>query len=43
MRSLEPGEDWSWCFINEVAMVMPGRTREATHPTLPAALSVFRP
>ena len=20
MRSIEPGEDWSWCFIDEVAM-----------------------
>jgi uncharacterized UBP type Zn finger protein len=20
MRSLEPGEDWSWCFVDEVAM-----------------------
>ena len=22
MRSLEPGEDWSWCFLDEVAMVI---------------------
>jgi hypothetical protein len=20
MRSIEPGEDWSWCVIDEVAM-----------------------
>jgi uncharacterized UBP type Zn finger protein len=23
MRSLEPGEDWAWCFVDEVAMVIP--------------------
>jgi uncharacterized UBP type Zn finger protein len=23
MRSLEPGEEWSWCFIDEVTMVIP--------------------
>ena len=23
MRSLQPGEDWSWCFIDEVAFVVP--------------------
>jgi hypothetical protein len=22
IRSLEPGEDWSWCFVDEVAMVL---------------------
>ena len=22
MRSLQPGEDWSWCFVDEVAMVI---------------------
>jgi uncharacterized UBP type Zn finger protein len=22
MRSLEPGEDWSWCFVDEVAMLI---------------------
>ena len=24
MRSIKPGEDWSWCFVDEVAMVIPG-------------------
>jgi hypothetical protein len=24
IRSLEPGEDWSWCFVDEVGMVIPG-------------------
>jgi len=23
MTSLEPGEDWSWCYIDELAMVLP--------------------
>ena len=22
-RSAEPGEDWSWCFVDEVAFVVP--------------------
>ena len=22
IRSLQPGEDWSWCFVDEVAMVI---------------------
>jgi hypothetical protein len=22
VRSLEPGEDWSWCFVDEVAFVL---------------------
>jgi uncharacterized UBP type Zn finger protein len=24
IRSLEPGEDWSWCFVDEVALRIPG-------------------
>ena len=24
-RSAEPGEDWSWCFVDEVAFVIGGR------------------
>jgi uncharacterized UBP type Zn finger protein len=23
IRSLEPGEDWTWCYVDEVAMVIP--------------------
>jgi uncharacterized UBP type Zn finger protein len=23
IRSLEPGEDWSWCFVDKVAMRLP--------------------
>lgn len=25
IRSLEPGEDWSWCFVDEVAFVVDAR------------------
>jgi uncharacterized UBP type Zn finger protein len=35
MRSLEPGEDWSWCFLDEVAMRIPqvrGQTRIPRSP-----------
>ena len=35
MRSLEPGEDWSWCFVDEVAMRIPevkGNTRIPKSP-----------
>ena len=24
IRSLEPGEDWSWCYVDEVAMIIHG-------------------
>jgi EmrB/QacA subfamily drug resistance transporter len=37
IRSLEPGETWSWCFIDEVAMVIPqvtGATRIPPSPML---------
>ena len=30
MRSLESGEDWSWCFVDELALLVPdvhGETR----------------
>ena len=35
IRSLEPGEDWSWCFVDEVAMRIPaveGKTRIPPSP-----------
>jgi uncharacterized UBP type Zn finger protein len=35
IRSLEPGEDWSWCFPDQVAMVIPevhGATRIPPSP-----------
>jgi hypothetical protein len=35
IRSVQPGEDWSWCFIDEVAMLIPevqGNTRIPASP-----------
>jgi uncharacterized UBP type Zn finger protein len=35
IRSLEPGEEWSWCFVDEVAMLIPevrGQTRIPPSP-----------
>ena len=35
MRSIEPGEDWSWCVVDEVAMRIPqvrGQTRIPASP-----------
>ncbi len=35
IRSLEPGEEWSWCFLDEVAMLIPdvqGTTRIPPSP-----------
>jgi uncharacterized UBP type Zn finger protein len=35
IRSLEPGEDWSWCYVDEVAMRIPdvrGATRIPASP-----------
>jgi hypothetical protein len=37
IRSLEPGEDWSWCYVDEVAMVLPwikGHTKIPPSPML---------
>ena len=37
IRSLEPGEEWSWCFVDEVAMLIPdvhGHTRIPPSPML---------
>ena len=37
IRSLEPGEEWSWCFLDEVAMRIPqvtGTTRIPPSPML---------
>ena len=35
IRSLEPGETWSWCYVDEVGMVLPdvkGSTRIPPSP-----------
>ncbi len=37
IRSLEPGETWCWCFVDEVAMAIPqitGTTRIPPSPML---------
>lgn len=37
MRSLEPGEIWSWCFVDEVGLELPqvrGRTRIPPSPLM---------
>jgi uncharacterized UBP type Zn finger protein len=35
MRSLQPGEDWSWCFVDELAMVIPEIQGETQIPPSP--------
>ena len=35
IRSLEPGEEWSWCFADELAMVIPEVTGETRIPPSP--------
>ena len=35
IRSAQPGEDWSWCFEDEVAMVIPQVHGEPTIPPSP--------
>ena len=37
IRSLEPGEEWCWCFLDEVAMLIPqvhGATKIPPSPML---------
>jgi uncharacterized UBP type Zn finger protein len=37
IRSLEPGETWSWCFVDDLAMVIPkvrGETRIPPSPLM---------
>jgi uncharacterized UBP type Zn finger protein len=35
IRSLEPGEDWSWCYVDEVAMRIPEIRGETRIPPSP--------
>jgi uncharacterized UBP type Zn finger protein len=35
IRSLEPGEDWSWCYVDEVAFVVDGVKGESRIPPSP--------
>jgi uncharacterized UBP type Zn finger protein len=37
VRSLEPGEEWSWCFDDEVGMIIPGVHGETRIPPSPLA------
>ena len=35
IRSLEPHEEWSWCFIDEIALIVPGISGETRLPPSP--------
>ena len=35
IRSIQPGEDWSWCFVDEVAMRIPEVTGAPAIPPSP--------
>ena len=35
IRSLEPGEEWSWCFVDEVALLIPEVQGETRIPPSP--------
>ena len=35
IRSLEPGEDWSWCYVDELAFVVDGIHGETHIPPSP--------
>jgi uncharacterized UBP type Zn finger protein len=37
IRSLEPGEDWAWCFVDEVGMRIPAIQGETRIPPSPLA------
>lgn len=33
VRSFEPGEDWWWCYADEVGFTVPGAPPAPSHPT----------
>ena len=35
IRSIQPGEDWSWCFVDEVAVRIPAVVGEPRIPPSP--------
>jgi uncharacterized UBP type Zn finger protein len=35
IRSLEPGEDWSWCYVDELALEIEGVSGETRIPPSP--------
>ena len=32
VRSFEPGEDWWWCYVDELAFEVPGAAPSPSHP-----------
>jgi uncharacterized UBP type Zn finger protein len=32
VRSYEPGEEWFWCYADEVALELPGQPQKYHHP-----------
>jgi hypothetical protein len=32
VQSFEPGEDWYWCYVDEIAFELPGRGPSPSHP-----------
>ncbi|MGQ0464983.1 MAG: UBP-type zinc finger domain-containing protein [Sporichthyaceae bacterium] len=32
IQSFEPGEDWFWCYPEEVAFLLPGHSNSPSHP-----------
>ncbi|MCD6016328.1 MAG: UBP-type zinc finger protein [Solirubrobacterales bacterium] len=38
IRSLEPGEEWSWCFVDELGMILDEVRGETRIPPSPLAL-----
>jgi hypothetical protein len=32
IQSFEPGEDWYWCYVDEVAFELPGGAGSPSHP-----------
>ena len=37
IRSLEPGEEWSWCFVDQIGLVIPTVRGETRIPPSPLA------
>lgn len=35
IRSIQPGEEWSWCFVDELAMIIPAVKGEPQIPPSP--------
>jgi uncharacterized UBP type Zn finger protein len=35
IRSLQPGEDWSWCYVDQVGLLIPEVTGETQIPPSP--------